>query len=158
MLLIKRPERGAIWPASFLSGAAFISCVGPQEPGCWHRLNAAFGNGGADTSPIVPYRRTDRQDMLVQRRWMVAINHRASRYFRGWIGVMSPRLVAPAGPAGPNGPDGLRRFVRSVRPLPALRCRSNVPSGVTLAVIIHDSTPFFISCAMHARRRPLLID
>jgi protein-L-isoaspartate(D-aspartate) O-methyltransferase len=51
MLLIKRPDRGAIWPARFLSAAAFISCVGPQDPDTpdtGHRLNAAFANGGAD--------------------------------------------------------------------------------------------------------------
>jgi protein-L-isoaspartate(D-aspartate) O-methyltransferase len=48
MLHIKRPDHGAIWPARFLSAAAFISCVGPQDPDVGRRLNAAFASGGAE--------------------------------------------------------------------------------------------------------------
>jgi protein-L-isoaspartate(D-aspartate) O-methyltransferase len=48
MLLIERPAHGGIWPARFLSAAAFISCVGPQDPDAGTRLNAAFASGGAD--------------------------------------------------------------------------------------------------------------
>jgi len=48
MLLIERPAHGAMWPARFLSRAAFISCVGPQDPDAGRRLNAAFASGGAD--------------------------------------------------------------------------------------------------------------
>ena len=48
MLLIKRPDHGASWPAKFLSRAAFISCTGPQDDDAGRRLNAAFASGGAD--------------------------------------------------------------------------------------------------------------
>jgi len=48
MLLIKRPTFGAIWPARFLSAAAFVSCVGPQDPDAGKRLNAAFAEGSID--------------------------------------------------------------------------------------------------------------
>ena len=48
MLLIKRSDHGASWPARFLSRAAFISCAGPQDDEAGWRLNAAFASGGAD--------------------------------------------------------------------------------------------------------------
>jgi protein-L-isoaspartate(D-aspartate) O-methyltransferase len=48
MLLIRRPVRGASWPARFLSRAAFISCTGPQDDDAGRRLNAAFAGGGVD--------------------------------------------------------------------------------------------------------------
>ena len=46
MLMIRRPKRGAIWPAGFISNAAFISCVGPQDDEIGRRLNAAYAAGG----------------------------------------------------------------------------------------------------------------
>jgi protein-L-isoaspartate(D-aspartate) O-methyltransferase len=48
MLLIKRPEHGPVWPARFLSAAAFISCTGPQDAEAGRRLNAVFAGGRAD--------------------------------------------------------------------------------------------------------------
>ncbi len=48
MLMIKRPEHGASWPAKFLSPAAFVSCTGSQDDDAGHRLNAAFAGGGAN--------------------------------------------------------------------------------------------------------------
>lgn len=49
MLMIRRPERGAIWPARFISNAAFISCVGPQDDETGRRLNATYAAGGGLT-------------------------------------------------------------------------------------------------------------
>jgi protein-L-isoaspartate(D-aspartate) O-methyltransferase len=48
MLLIKRPASGAIWPARFVSAAAFISCTGLQDSDAGKRLNVAFAEGGTD--------------------------------------------------------------------------------------------------------------
>jgi protein-L-isoaspartate(D-aspartate) O-methyltransferase len=48
MLLIRRPRHGMVWPATFVSGAAFMSCTGPQDEDAGRRLNAAFASGGAD--------------------------------------------------------------------------------------------------------------
>jgi len=48
MLLITRPERGMIWPARFVTEAAFMSCEGPQDEEVGNRLNAAFASGDAD--------------------------------------------------------------------------------------------------------------
>jgi protein-L-isoaspartate(D-aspartate) O-methyltransferase len=48
MLRIGKPEHGLIWPAHFVSGAAFIGCVGGQNAKTGDRLKAAFGKGGAD--------------------------------------------------------------------------------------------------------------
>jgi protein-L-isoaspartate(D-aspartate) O-methyltransferase len=48
MLLIKRPVSGAIWPARFVSAAAFVSCVGLQDPDAARHLNAAFAGGDSD--------------------------------------------------------------------------------------------------------------
>jgi protein-L-isoaspartate(D-aspartate) O-methyltransferase len=48
MLFIKRPVHGRIWPARFLSGAAFMSLTGPQDAHAGLRLNEAFASGGAD--------------------------------------------------------------------------------------------------------------
>jgi protein-L-isoaspartate(D-aspartate) O-methyltransferase len=47
MLMIRRPERGKIWPARFVSSAWFISCVGPQDDGLGRGLTAAFAGGDA---------------------------------------------------------------------------------------------------------------
>ncbi len=44
MLLIGKPARGKLWPARFISSAAFISCVGSQNSETGRRLNAVFGN------------------------------------------------------------------------------------------------------------------
>jgi protein-L-isoaspartate(D-aspartate) O-methyltransferase len=48
MLLIKRPERGMVWPARFITQAAFMSCEGPQDEEAGHRFAAAFSNGAWD--------------------------------------------------------------------------------------------------------------
>lgn len=42
MLLIRRPEDGANWPARFVSRARFICCDGPQDPAAGPRLAEAF--------------------------------------------------------------------------------------------------------------------
>ena len=49
MLMIRRPDRGTMWPARFISQAAFISCVGPQDDETGRRLNAAYAAGGGVT-------------------------------------------------------------------------------------------------------------
>ena len=45
ILLIKRPKRGMIWPAKFVTGAAFIPCIGPQDETVGRRLTEAFSQG-----------------------------------------------------------------------------------------------------------------
>jgi protein-L-isoaspartate(D-aspartate) O-methyltransferase len=49
MLMITRAKDGAIWPARFVSRAAFISCSGPQDAEGGRRLNAAFAHGGFES-------------------------------------------------------------------------------------------------------------
>jgi protein-L-isoaspartate(D-aspartate) O-methyltransferase len=44
MLLIERPAHGAAWPAKFVSRAAFIDCVGPQDAAAGQKLAAAFAS------------------------------------------------------------------------------------------------------------------
>jgi protein-L-isoaspartate(D-aspartate) O-methyltransferase len=46
MLMIRRAAQGAIWPARFISYAAFISCAGPQDDEVGGRLNEAYARGG----------------------------------------------------------------------------------------------------------------
>lgn len=48
MLMITRAAESPIWPARFVSRAAFISCSGPQDPEAGRRLDAAFAAGGSD--------------------------------------------------------------------------------------------------------------
>ena len=48
MLKITRAERGSIWPARFISRAAFVSCSGPQDAEIGQRLVTAYAKGGAD--------------------------------------------------------------------------------------------------------------
>lgn len=48
MLWIGKPGHGSVWPARFVSGAAFISCIGRQDPETGRGLNAAFANGGKE--------------------------------------------------------------------------------------------------------------
>jgi len=47
MLMIRWPGQGAVWPARFISPAAFISCTGPQDDEGGRRLHAAFTTGEA---------------------------------------------------------------------------------------------------------------
>jgi protein-L-isoaspartate(D-aspartate) O-methyltransferase len=47
MLMIRRGAERAPWPARFISPAAFISFVGPQDDENGRRLNAAYANGKA---------------------------------------------------------------------------------------------------------------
>ncbi|MCP9626274.1 methyltransferase [Rhodopseudomonas palustris] len=42
MLLVERPEHGTAWPARFVSRAAFIDCLGPQDEDAGKRLAEAF--------------------------------------------------------------------------------------------------------------------
>ncbi|MFI5023865.1 MAG: protein-L-isoaspartate O-methyltransferase [Alphaproteobacteria bacterium] len=49
MLWIGKPKRGTIWPARFVSEAAFISCVGNQSSETGRRLNVAFKDGGTES-------------------------------------------------------------------------------------------------------------
>ena len=47
MLLVRRPRiAGAVWPASFVTRAAFIACQGPQDDEAGQRLATAFAGGG----------------------------------------------------------------------------------------------------------------
>ena len=45
MLMITRPEEGAVWPAKFLSRAQFIGCAGLQDADAGRRLSEAFAKG-----------------------------------------------------------------------------------------------------------------
>jgi protein-L-isoaspartate(D-aspartate) O-methyltransferase len=45
MLLIRRPEQGAVWPAKFVSRAQFVGCVGLQDEEAGRRLSDAFAKG-----------------------------------------------------------------------------------------------------------------
>jgi protein-L-isoaspartate(D-aspartate) O-methyltransferase len=51
MLLIQKPRHGLIWPAKFVSVAAFISCTGPQDEDAGRRLTAVFARGNLDAVP-----------------------------------------------------------------------------------------------------------
>jgi protein-L-isoaspartate(D-aspartate) O-methyltransferase len=42
MLLITRPDQDSVWPAKFVTRAAFIGCVGLQDDEADHRLTVAF--------------------------------------------------------------------------------------------------------------------
>ncbi|MBA2398937.1 MAG: methyltransferase domain-containing protein [Bradyrhizobium sp.] len=42
MLLVKRPDQGAVWPAKFFGRAQFIGCVGLQDEDAGRRLTEAF--------------------------------------------------------------------------------------------------------------------
>jgi len=42
MLLVKRPDRGAVWPAKFFGRAQFIGCIGLQDEDVGRRLAEAF--------------------------------------------------------------------------------------------------------------------
>jgi protein-L-isoaspartate(D-aspartate) O-methyltransferase len=45
MLLIKRPDQGAVWPAQFRGRAQFIGCIGLQDEDAGRRLTEAFLKG-----------------------------------------------------------------------------------------------------------------
>lgn len=45
MLLVKRPDQGAAWPAQFRGRAQFIGCIGLQDEDAGLRLTEAFLNG-----------------------------------------------------------------------------------------------------------------
>jgi len=45
MLLVKRPDEGAVWPAKFRGRAQFIGCIGLQDEDAGRRLTEAFSNG-----------------------------------------------------------------------------------------------------------------
>jgi protein-L-isoaspartate(D-aspartate) O-methyltransferase len=45
MLLVKRPEQGSAWPATFVTRAAFIGCAGLQDEETGRRLTKAFSGG-----------------------------------------------------------------------------------------------------------------
>jgi protein-L-isoaspartate(D-aspartate) O-methyltransferase len=45
MLLVKRPEQGAVWPAQFRGRAQFIGCIGLQDEDAGRRLTEAFLKG-----------------------------------------------------------------------------------------------------------------
>jgi len=49
MLMIRRPERGLVWPAHFISPAGFMPCTAPQNDEAGRRLTAAFAGGDAKT-------------------------------------------------------------------------------------------------------------
>ncbi len=44
MLLIRRPDKGEIWPAKFVGRAQFIGCVGLQDEMMGQRLAQAFSS------------------------------------------------------------------------------------------------------------------
>jgi protein-L-isoaspartate(D-aspartate) O-methyltransferase len=45
MLLLKRPDRGPIWSAKFVSHASFVGCVGLRDAETSDRLEEAFSKG-----------------------------------------------------------------------------------------------------------------
>ena len=45
MLLVKRPDHGAVWPARFRGRAQFIGCIGLQDEEAGRRLTEAFTLG-----------------------------------------------------------------------------------------------------------------
>ena len=47
MLKIRRPAEGGLWPARFVSNAAFIACQAPQDAEADRRLTQAFARGDA---------------------------------------------------------------------------------------------------------------
>jgi len=58
-LMITRPERGAAWPAKFLSRAQFIGCAGLQDAEAGKRLAEAFARGWEG---VQSFRRGDAPD------------------------------------------------------------------------------------------------
>ena len=73
MLLIRRPEGGANWPARFVSRARFICCDGPQDAAAGRRLAEAFSANWSDGA-IVQERRARRRQLLVRRQGLVALD------------------------------------------------------------------------------------
>jgi protein-L-isoaspartate(D-aspartate) O-methyltransferase len=59
MLLIRRPEGGANWPARFVSRARFIGCDGPHDASAGRRLAEAFS---ADWSAVKSFRSGEPSD------------------------------------------------------------------------------------------------
>ena len=45
MLMLRRPDHVSIWPATFVSRAQFIDCVGQQDADASKRLKEAFSRG-----------------------------------------------------------------------------------------------------------------
>ena len=45
MLMVTRPDEGAVWPAKFLGRAQFIGCAGLQDADAARRLAEAFAGG-----------------------------------------------------------------------------------------------------------------
>jgi protein-L-isoaspartate(D-aspartate) O-methyltransferase len=45
MLLVKRPDQGAVWPALFRGRAQFIGCIGLQDEDAGRHLTEAFSHG-----------------------------------------------------------------------------------------------------------------
>jgi len=52
MLLITRPDQGSVWPAKFISRAAFIGCVGLQDEEAGRRLAEAFSKNWNDVRSL----------------------------------------------------------------------------------------------------------
>ena len=59
MLLVTRPDQGPSWPARFVSRAAFVACVAPQDAEAGRRLATAFSGAWND---VKSFRIDDRPD------------------------------------------------------------------------------------------------
>jgi protein-L-isoaspartate(D-aspartate) O-methyltransferase len=75
MLMIRWPGQGAVWPARFISPAAFISCTGPRmmraAAVCTQPSQQAKPKTCGRSAPI-----TRRRNLLVRRRRVVAFDRR----------------------------------------------------------------------------------
>jgi protein-L-isoaspartate(D-aspartate) O-methyltransferase len=82
-MLLMRRTGGAAWPASFVSRAAFVACVAPQDVGASERLTTAFSGAW---NAVKSYR-TDQPD--------------ATCWYAGdgwWLSTREADAVAPREP------------------------------------------------------------
>ncbi|MFT4118411.1 protein-L-isoaspartate O-methyltransferase family protein [Bradyrhizobium sp.] len=86
MLMITRPEQGALWPAKFLGRAQFIGCAGLQDEDAARRLTEAFAKGWEQ---VRSFRREDAPDETC---WFAG---------DGWWLSTTP-AAAPADPVPPS--------------------------------------------------------
>ena len=77
MLLIKRPDQGAVWPAQFRGRAQFIGCIGLQDEDAGRRLTEAFLQGWDRVRSLRLHGNTSESSMSIAF-WMIQESPTAS--------------------------------------------------------------------------------
>ncbi|HLH10451.1 MAG TPA: rRNA adenine N-6-methyltransferase family protein [Methylovirgula sp.] len=72
MLLIRRPDRGSVWPARFVGRAAFIGCVGLQNEEAGRRLTEAFSKNWLDVRSLRLDETPDRSCWFAGETWWLS--------------------------------------------------------------------------------------